>query len=158
MGKWWNLNSSITHQWSGLWALLLTPLFPTLLHGTYIKNFFTQTEKRHLCMMNRVLVNIGGIYRYVLTNFILYLAHTASQSRLPNFPRWWLLQFLPMPTKLGQTPLFPFKPLISPRHHHDIISTHDITFTSLWPHLLPMISFHSTMTSSLEHYKYALIT
>ena len=47
-------------------------------------------------MMNRVLVNVGGIYRYVLTNFILYSAHTASQSRLPNFPRWWPHCFLPL--------------------------------------------------------------
>ena len=69
-----------------------------------------------------------------------------------------LLRFLPMPTIFGQTPLFLKLTLditmTSSWHHFH----YDITITSLWPHSLPMTSFLSTMTSSPEHYKYALIS
>ena len=48
-------------------------------------------------------------------------------------------------------PTFSFdKPLMSYRHHYDIIPTYDIIFTSLLHYDLPMTSF-------LEHYKYSLI-
>ena len=93
-----------------------------------------------------------------------FLAGLLSQRRLPTLcgksllcPMSCMLRFLPMLTILEQTPLFLYKPLMSPWHHYDIIPTHDIIITSLWPHFLPMTSFFLTMTSSAEHYKYALI-
>ena len=81
-----------------------------------------------------------------------------SRWGLRKWWQWRLLRFHFMPTIFGQTPLFLTRTL---KRHNDIIMTsptYDIIITSLWPHFLPMTSFHSTMTSSQEHYKYASIS
>ena len=58
--------------------------------------------------------------------------------------------FIPILTIYRHTPLFPFKPSMSPWHHYDII-------TPLWPHFTYLWHHYSIMTSFLEHYKYLSI-
>ena len=95
----------------------------------------------------------------------------ASLLRQPSAPTRWqsphvhseiqwsgVLRFHSMPTIFGHPLLFPYEPSTSYWHHYDVISTYDITLTSLWHHPLPMTSSYSTTMSSPEHYKYSSIS